>query len=271
MNQKEEKGSSEPKPRYVWDPKKLAWVETTEAEVQEPATERAAVEPKSDEVLEEAEVEARAEEVAGEAAAEGAPVKGVVEAGGLQYRGAGLRLLALIADAIVLVIVLTIVSQVSGVQPITNTASGTAVTSFSSGRQWVFIAILVVYFVGFWAWRGQTPGKMLMGAKIVKTDGRPIGIGRALLRFVVYFLYLLVWGFTGGRPIVLIVIIVVPLIIVALNKRKRGIHDFIAGTVVVNSRPKKAEPVEIEAIDISEAPETAEPSSIGEPETDKQE
>jgi len=51
MNQEEKKGSSEPKPRYVWDPKKLAWVETTEPEIQEPATERAAVEPKPEEVL----------------------------------------------------------------------------------------------------------------------------------------------------------------------------------------------------------------------------
>jgi uncharacterized RDD family membrane protein YckC len=123
----------------------------------------------------------------------------------------------------------------------------------------LFAAIILFYFVGFWAWRGQTPGKMLIGAKIVKKDGRPIGIGRALLRFFVYFLYLLLWGFAGSRLIVLFVIIIIALIILAFNRRKRGIHDFIAGTVVIKSRPKKPMPVEYE------------PSVASEPETDKQE
>jgi hypothetical protein len=38
MDRNEEKGSPEVKPRYVWDPKKLAWVETTEAETTEEAS-----------------------------------------------------------------------------------------------------------------------------------------------------------------------------------------------------------------------------------------
>jgi len=271
MNQKEEKGSSGPKPRYVWDPKKLAWVETTEAETAEPAIEKAAVEPKREEVLEEAAAEAKAEEVTGEAAEEGAPVEVPVEAVGPQYRGAWSRLLGLLIDIIVLLVISLIVSRASGAGTTVNTAAGTTVTSFSTWQQWLFAAILLFYFVGFWAWRGQTPGKMLIGAKIVKTDGRPIGIVRALLRFVVYFLYLLLWGFAGSRLIVLFVIIIIALIILAFNRRKRGIHDFIAGTVVIKSRTKKAQPVEAEAADAAEATETAEPSVASETDADKQE
>jgi len=271
MSQKEEKGSAEPKPRYVWDSKKLAWVETTGAEAEESATEEVAVEPKREEVLEEATVEAKVEEVTGEAAIEGPQVEAPVEAVGPRYRGAWIRLVALIVDVIVLVVIAYIVGLASGTKIVENTASGTAVTSFSTWQQWLFVGIISLYFVGFWAWRGQTPGKWLLGAKIVKTDGRAIGIGRALLRFFVYFLYLLVWGFAGSRLIVLFVIIIIALIILASNRRKRGIHDFIAGTVVINSRAKKPQPVEAESADVAEATETAEPPVASEPETDKQE
>jgi len=264
MDQEEEKGLSGPKPRYVWDPKKLAWVEITEAATEEPASEKAAVEPKSDEVLEEAKVEARAEEVAGEAVVEGAPAEAVAEAVGPQYRGAGIRLVAFIFDAIVLMIIGYLFNQVSGSQSLINAASGEAVNRLT-WQTGVFIGILLVYFVGFWAWRGQTPGKMLMGAKIVKNDGGKIGIGRALLRFIVYFLYLMVGGF---GLLALAGATIVALVIVALNKRKRGIHDFIAGTVVVDSRAPAPQLVEAEA---SSASEVSEPPVASEPETDKQE
>jgi len=283
MDEKEQKGASDSKPRYVWDPKKLAWVETTEVETaaeavpekaavaptREEEAKEAAAEPTSEEGLKEATVGLDVEGVAGEAVVEGAPAEKVTEAGGLQYRGAGIRLLAFIVDIIVLLVILVIVSQVSGIQNVVNTASDTTVTSLSSGHEWIFIVVLVVYFMGFWAWRGQTPGKMLLKARIVKTNGSPIGIVRAVLRFVVYFLYLLVWGFTGSRPIILVAIIVAVLIIIAFNKRKRGIHDFIAGTVVINSRPPKPAPVEVEAVDSTE--ETAEPPGASESDADKPE
>ena len=277
MDSKEEKGSPEHKPRYVWDHKKLAWVETTEPEIQEPATERAAIEPKPEEVLEEATVEAKAEDVTVEAAVEGAPVKGVVvEAVGPQYRGAFVRLLAVIVDGILLTILFTIIGRLSGGQATLNTVTGAVSTTYGSWQTWVFLSVGIVYCVGFWAWRGQTPGKMLLGAKIVKTNGSPIGIGRALLRFAFYFLYLLLWGLIGGligsSLVVLFLIFIGALVITAFNKKKRGIHDFIAGTVVINTRPKKAEPVAVaEPVEADEATETAESPVAREPETDKQE
>jgi uncharacterized RDD family membrane protein YckC len=270
MDRKEEKGSSEAKPRYVWDPKKLAWVEATEAETTEEAVpEKAAVEPTREEVLE----EVKAEEVAGEALVEGAPAEAVAESGGLQYKGAGIRLLAFIIDAVVVIIILYLFNQVSGSQVLVNTASEQAFNSLS-WHQWVFIGILAVYFIGFWAWRGQTLGKMLVGAKIVKNDGGKIGIVRALVRYIVYFLYLLLWGFANSSMFILVIIAIVAIIIVASNKKKRGIHDFIAGTVVINSRPP--EPMEVEASaapetdELTDTSEASEPLGTSEPESDKQ-
>jgi len=282
MNQEEKKGLSEPKPRYVWDPKKLAWVETTEPEIREPATERAAVEPKPEEVVEEAKVEAKAEEVTGEAAAEGAPAAVIVEAVGPRYKGAGMRFVAFIVDLLAFLIISIVVGHLPGFSGVLlNTATGTKVAAnISAWQQWVYIVIVTVYFVGFWTWRGQTPGKMVIGAKVVKTDGSPIGIRRAVLRFIVYFLYLMLWGFTGSSLGLLIAIVIGALIIIAFNKKRRGIHDFVAGTVVVDSRAPAPQPVEAEAVDVAEATETAElpgtsepsePSVASEPEKDKTE
>ena len=39
---------------------------------------------------------------------------------------------------------------------------------------------------GFWTWRGQTPGKMIAGIKIVRTDGSSIGLGRAFIRYLMF-------------------------------------------------------------------------------------
>jgi len=77
----------------------------------------------------------------------------------------------------------------------------------------------IIYFPAFWVWQGATPGKMMMGVKIVKTDGSPIGIGRAILRYFGY--------------IVSAIILYIGYIMIAWDSRKQGLHDKIAGTYVV--------------------------------------
>jgi uncharacterized RDD family membrane protein YckC len=274
MNREEEKGQSEPKPRYIWDPKKLAWVETTETEIHEAAAERAAVEPETEEVTEESRAkagaeevveEAKAEEYTGVAVAESAAVESVaVQAAGPQYKGAGIRLVALIIDLVVFLVISIIVGQVSGASGLINSTTGQTVARVVTWQQWMYIGIITTYFVGFWAWRGQTPGKMLTGLKVVKTNGRPIGVGRAVLRYVVFFLYLMLWGFTGTLAFLFAIIFGV-LIIIPFNKKKRTIHDFIAGTVVVGSRAPAPQPVEVEASDVSETAEVASASELSDP------
>ncbi|HEY49153.1 MAG TPA: RDD family protein [Dehalococcoidia bacterium] len=108
---------------------------------------------------------------------------------------------------------------------------------------YVLIALSFFYFVGFWAWRGQTPGMVLMGAYIVKTDGRPVGIVAALLRYISY----LATGVIAVHPPVIIIFVYVlhwaniaafglaflTFLIIAISKTKRGLHDLAAGTMVV--------------------------------------
>lgn len=67
---------------------------------------------------------------------------------------------------------------------------------------------------------GQTAGKWATGLRILRTDGREIGLGRALLRhFVGYPLSFITLG--------------IGFLVAALSQRGRGLHDFIAGTIVV--------------------------------------
>ena len=79
--------------------------------------------------------------------------------------------------------------------------------------------IEVAYFTGFWVWRGQTPGKMLLGIKVIRTDSSPINLPYSLLRYLGY--------------IVSMVTLFVGFVWIAFDSRKQGIHDKVADTYVV--------------------------------------
>jgi uncharacterized RDD family membrane protein YckC len=88
-------------------------------------------------------------------------------------------------------------------------------TSFSFLNVAIFVLYLV-YFTFFLGTRGQTPGKMVCGLKVIRLDGSPVGFGQAAIRTVGYFLnhFTLYIGFLW----------------VAIDPRKQGLHDKIAGT-----------------------------------------
>jgi len=110
------------------------------------------------------------------------------------------------------------------------------------------------YFVGLWTLRGQTLGKMAVGAKIVRLDGSPPGFARALLRYVIYLVYFFALAQSANASVWLAIVIgVVIFSVVALSRSKRGLHDIAAGTMVINSRPKLMEDY---AEEVWEAPET---------------
>lgn len=83
----------------------------------------------------------------------------------------------------------------------------------------VFFLVQVGYFVGFWVWRGQTPGKWIMRLKITQFGGSPITWGNALLRYAGYIIsaIILFFGFFW----------------ILMDNRRQGIHDKIAETFVV--------------------------------------
>ena len=80
--------------------------------------------------------------------------------------------------------------------------------------------ILAVYLIGFWSATGQTPGKAALGIKIVRLDGTKIGFENAVLRFIGY--------------IVSSIIFFIGFLMIGWHGEKRGLHDLIAATAVIN-------------------------------------
>ncbi|WP_050615200.1 RDD family protein [Bacillus testis] len=87
----------------------------------------------------------------------------------------------------------------------------------------VFYMLLVPIF-----WSGYTVGKKMMGIRIVRKDGRKLGIGTMLLRYLVAGI---IYGLTFG------IATIVSAFMVGIRKDHRAIHDFIAGTYVSSDRP----------------------------------
>ncbi|HVT07691.1 MAG TPA: RDD family protein [Polyangia bacterium] len=85
----------------------------------------------------------------------------------------------------------------------------------------VIPALAGVYLIAFWRASGQTPGKWLMGLKVVSVDGHALSLGRAALRFVGYLISAL--PFYAG-------------FLWILGPARRGWHDRLARTQVVYVR-----------------------------------
>jgi uncharacterized RDD family membrane protein YckC len=90
---------------------------------------------------------------------------------------------------------------------------------------WDFIISYVlpaVVIIIFWKYRSATPGKMAVKVKIVDTNtGKQPSTGQFIGRYFAYFV--------SGIPLGL------GFIWVAFDKRKRGWHDMLAGTVVIHT------------------------------------
>jgi uncharacterized RDD family membrane protein YckC len=89
---------------------------------------------------------------------------------------------------------------------------------------WISWILPLVGTIWFWVARnGQTPGKMVVGARIVDAEsGSTISVGKGVARYIGYFISML--GLCIG------------FFWVGFDPKKRGWHDHIAGTVVVRKK-----------------------------------
>jgi uncharacterized RDD family membrane protein YckC len=88
----------------------------------------------------------------------------------------------------------------------------------------LYIIAVVAYFVYFWTQRdGQTIMNKALGIKVVKTDGSPITVGTAIVRYVGYILDSIIFGLPIG------------FIWAAFDPNKQAWHDKIAGTYVIKT------------------------------------
>ncbi|HEX7455995.1 MAG TPA: RDD family protein, partial [Candidatus Nanoarchaeia archaeon] len=149
-----------------------------------------------------------------------------------EYAGFWIRLLAAIIDGFILGIIGFIIMAIFG--GLFGTAMVTApeepsvvTTSFLAGifgtMQLLLWAIDIAYFVGLTGTYGATLGKMVLGLRVVGTNGQKISFGKAALREII------------GKWISAIVFCL-GYLWVAFDEKKQGWHDKIAGTYVVKVR-----------------------------------
>ena len=182
---------------------------------------------------------------------------------GLRYASFETRLVAFVLDLIVLFSVFALFFAIAFFQVLLRTDFGEKDTPDSA--VWAAAILLAIYcflllplyFIGLWAWRGQTVGQMAMAIKVVRRDGHSVGLTRAAVRvgglnflppiFLVSVVSLLAAG-TGEDALVTLIWVlgIVGLVLVAIqglgflmipfDRQRRALHDRLADTLVVEPR-----------------------------------
>ena len=87
----------------------------------------------------------------------------------------------------------------------------------------IYLLVSISYDVGFWLLSGQTPGKRVLGVRVMRTDGTRLRLGNALLRQVGYWISAIFYlGFFW----------------ILFDNKRQGFHDKLAGTIVTYSWPE---------------------------------
>jgi uncharacterized RDD family membrane protein YckC len=89
-----------------------------------------------------------------------------------------------------------------------------------AGAAWFLV--LAGYFVGFWSSVGQTPGMRIMRLRVRSRANAPPGFVRSLIRLIGLALAIIPC-FAGFLPAL-------------VDERRRALHDFLAGTIVIYDR-----------------------------------
>ncbi|MCP3981572.1 MAG: RDD family protein [bacterium] len=163
----------------------------------------------------------------------------------VELAGVGSRSLAYMLDFLLLIVViLGSVLILTQIEAFAGTAAAVLMTLLVFSLYWFYFAVFEA------AWNGQTPGKRLMGLRVQKVGGYPIGVAEALIR---NFLRPLVDLFGGGLPIGLLVML--------FTRRHQRVGDLAAGTVVV--REKTAQVGNVESLGFVAADSDAAVSTSG--------
>ena len=146
----------------------------------------------------------------------------------VDYAGFWLRLAAMAIDSVVLAVLIWVFA---GLYPLVVGRGwmGGAVSDAAGGVYWTFlilipILIIAAFFIVSWRWRGQTPGKLLLGLTVVRFNGDPVSWGGAVMRFLGYII--------SATPLF------AGFFWVSYDLRRQGWHDKLAETYVIRGRPR---------------------------------
>ena len=185
----------------------------------------------------------------------------IATAPGLKRARLEARLVAFVVDSVVLLSFTLVLLAVAGLQLLITSDFGEEDPPDSSFYAVLAIVMAVIplwlaFNVVLCRWRGQTVGKYVADIKVVREDGRPLGLWTSLVRFLLLhpllfhpFLALL-WLLTAAvatsltvSAAVLVVTLALVFVSVAapflatgavlLDGNRRALHDRVAGTAVV--------------------------------------
>jgi uncharacterized RDD family membrane protein YckC len=87
----------------------------------------------------------------------------------------------------------------------------------------IYLLVSIGYNVGFWLLSGQTPGKRVLGVRVMRKDGTRLTLSNALRRQVGYWISAILYlGFLW----------------ILFDSKRQGFHDKLAGTIVTYSWPE---------------------------------
>jgi uncharacterized RDD family membrane protein YckC len=139
---------------------------------------------------------------------------------GIERAGVASRTLAVVVDMVILALlyVLAALAAVAAFGDLSGVAGAVLAVVFSLG-------LYLAWFCGFETLMQRTPGKALLGLRVIATDGTPVRFSQAFLRAVVGLVefFLLPFGF-----------IAITVVLLSQNDQRAG--DLAAGTLVVRQR-----------------------------------
>jgi uncharacterized RDD family membrane protein YckC len=138
------------------------------------------------------------------------------------YAGFWRRVAALILDGLVVGIVTVPLTLALGGDTPGSSNYSPAASSLSTAITWLYYALMES------SAKQATVGKMALGIIVTDLEGRRIGFGKATGRYFAKILSALIIG--------------IGFLMVAFTKRKQGLHDILAGTLVVRGQaPSQAQ------------------------------
>lgn len=113
----------------------------------------------------------------------------------------------------------------------------------TAGLQAFVFVVLAIYFVTFWSRGGQTVAMKTWRLRLVTRDGGPVGQGRALLRYLLSWLWFVpglatvkLAQLSGAWPVALVLMagVVAYASLVFLHPARQFWHDVVCGTRLVD-------------------------------------
>ncbi|HUE23586.1 MAG TPA: RDD family protein [Bryobacteraceae bacterium] len=143
--------------------------------------------------------------------------EGVASAATFQYAGFWIRFVAMIIDGVILFVV-SVVVQLLFAPMLRNGRMD--VMLMALGFEYLIGMVIGATYEGVFVSRfGATPGKMALDLKVIRPDGGPLSLGRAVGR---YF-----------AKIVSGIILAIGYIMAGFDSQKRALHDMICDTRVI--------------------------------------